>query len=111
MTNPYTEDELANGVVILRFEDYVDQVRGPEHDQHMFDLVDHHETVVCDLTSCVEMVSRWLKLLSLMSDRARDAGKSVVLVGVSESIRRSSDWLGLIDCFTLTDTVDEAVNS
>jgi anti-anti-sigma regulatory factor len=77
----------------------------------VFNLVDHHEKVICDLTNCVEMVSRWLKLLSLMSDRASDAGKSVVLVGASESIRRSSDWLGLSDCFTLAETIDEAVNS
>jgi anti-anti-sigma regulatory factor len=111
MTNPYTEDELENGVVVLRFEEYVDQVRGPENDQHVFNLVDRHEKVVCDLTSCVEIVSRWLKLLSLMSDRASDAGKSVVLVGVRESIRRSSDWLGLSDCFTLAETIDEAVDS
>jgi anti-anti-sigma regulatory factor len=109
MTDAYIEEITDDGVVILRFAEYVDQVRRPVDDTHLFDLVDRHEQVICDLSNCVEMVSRWLKLLSLMSDRARDAGKQVVLVGVRESILRSSDWLGVRDDFTLAPTVDEAL--
>lgn len=110
MNTAYTEQVAAPGVVILRFVAYVDQLRRPSDDQHVYDLVDRHEKVICDLTDCVEIVSRWLKLLALMSDRARDAGKGVVLVGVGASIRRSSDWLGLSDGLTLVDTIAEALD-
>lgn len=109
MTQAYETSEPEGGVVILRFVEYVDQLRRPADDERAFALVDRHEVVVCDLSNCVEIVSRWLKLLARMSDRAHDAGKRVVLVGVSDAIRRSSDWLGLSDDLELFETLEAAL--
>jgi anti-anti-sigma regulatory factor len=109
MTQAYEISEPRDGVVILRFAAYVDQLRRPADDERAFALVDRHEVVVCDLSESVEVVSRWLKLLARMSDRARDAGKRVVLVGVRDGIRRSSDWLGLSEDLELFDTKEAAL--
>ncbi|NOY89822.1 MAG: hypothetical protein GXP55_01340 [Deltaproteobacteria bacterium] len=104
----YQIEKHESGVV-LRFPEYVDELRGQADDDEAFSLVDEHERIVIDLSISVEVVSRWLKLFHRMAIRARNAGKQVFLVGASKSIRETADFLALDGSWETADTSDEAL--
>ena len=104
----YEIEQREDGVV-LRFPEYVDELRTQADDDEAFNLVDEHERIVIELSNSIEVVSRWLKLFHRMAIRAKSAGKQVFLVGASESIRESADFLALNDCWETAETSEEAL--
>lgn len=104
----YTVEEHPNGVV-LRFPEYVDGLRSQADDDDAFAIVDESERIIIDLSDSVEVVSRWLKLFNRMAIRAKNAGKTMFVVGASESIMQSADFLALKDSWETAATAEEAL--
>lgn len=103
------EIHWRDDVAIMVCPEYLDDPRREDDEKKLLSLVDRNETVVCDVTRSVEIVSRWLKFLCRMSERSAASGKRFVLVGVQESVRSSADYLGISDRFQHRDSIDEAL--
>lgn len=99
-----------DGVPILECPEYLDDLRREDDEKKLLALVDANDRVVCDVSQSVEIVSRWLKFLCRLSERATAAGKKFVLVGIQDEVRESADYLGIAECFDHEESVDEALS-
>ena len=104
---PYTV-QPANGEVVIVFVEYVDHERTPEYDRELDDLVERHTLVICDISKSKKVTSDWLRFLRRLTVKADNMGKRLVLVGMRDNVRESSDVLGLADDLELCPTLEEA---
>ncbi len=106
----FEEQSPRQGVLLVKLPERLRLPRSPTLDEYCYRWIDDNETVVIDASGTLSIVTRWLKFICILSERAKAAGKALVLVGISEDIRKSADYLALDGCFTHADSVDEALS-
>lgn len=102
------EIRRGEGAVIMVCPEYLDDPRRQDDEQRLLALIDGNDVVVCDASPAAEIVSRWLKFLGRLSERAAAAGKRFVLAGAQEAVLDSADYIGIKDRFVRADSVEAA---
>ncbi len=92
---PFKAEPADEKRVIVRFASTCDQVRTKEQDDALSDLIERYDAVACDVSATDSISSDWLRWLSLLTGRARRAGKTMALVGANENMRDTAEVLGL----------------
>ena len=103
---PFHVDEIDAERAVVRFAEYVDHRRTAHRDDELKKAMRQHNKLACDVTSTVEIDSDWLALLADIGVEAKQAGKRVGIVGLSKTLRKSADVLGLT-VLEHYDSVDE----
>lgn len=92
---PFRIDRVDDARVIVRFAEYVDHRRTRNWEEQLEKALREYRKIACDVRHSETIDSDWLTLLEELSLEARDAGKRFVLVGLSETLRKSADIVGL----------------
>jgi anti-anti-sigma regulatory factor len=92
---PFRVEQEGDERAVIRFAEYVDHRRTAELEEKLTTTIRHHQRTACDLRSTIEIDSDWLALLAQLTIEARAAGKRLGLVGLSDTLKRSADVLGL----------------
>jgi anti-anti-sigma regulatory factor len=92
---PYVVEHLDERRAVVRFAEYVDHRRTRDLEAKLEEVVRAHQRVACDVSACETIDSDWLTLIFDLSVEARQSGKRLALVGLSEVLKKSADILGL----------------
>lgn len=104
---PYKVAEKNGDRAVVQFAEYVDHRRTPELEKELLATMRAHRQTACDFTSTVEVDSDWLALLAQITLEARASGKRVGLVGLSDTLKKSADVVGLKKKLDLFDTIED----
>lgn len=97
----------ANNRVTVVFAAQCHQARTKKHETEMADLVERFDAVACDLTGTDAIASEWLRWLARLTKRAQRTGKTLALVGMRESVRKTTDDIALRNDLVVVNTVNE----
>lgn len=97
----------TNSRVTVVFAAQCHQARTKMHEAELADLVEHFDAVACDLTGTDAIASEWLRWLARLTKRAQQTGKTLALVGMQESVRRTTDDIALRNDLVVVDRINE----
>lgn len=94
---------------VVKFPEYADAARTDTEDHKLTALVKQNQVVVYDLSECKEMDHPWVRLLTVLTVRAKEKGKLVAIVGAGEGPKRTADYIGHLNHWRLFESVDQVV--
>lgn len=109
MTTPYEIEHIDAERAVVRFAaGDVTEYRTPEQTQELLDLVDSRSKIAIDFSASSLVPSHWLRQIERMRVRAAAAGKEVVIVGASATIRKTADAIKLDQVSRWCSSLEEA---
>jgi anti-anti-sigma regulatory factor len=106
----YTVEERGDDAVVA-FPEFADARRTVEDERILRSLVLSKRRVVFDLTRCQIVDTPWLRLMTVLSKEADNAGRFVAIAGASDETKNSTDYLGQRKYLHLYDGVEDALKS
>lgn len=103
---PFAVEAIGDNRAVVRFAQICDHERTEELRTQLFDLVANMSQIVCDLSQTETIVSGWLRLLETLTDRAESSGKRFVLAGVRDTVKATSDLIGVGKRLVIAESVE-----
>ncbi len=108
---PFQADTVDDRRAVLVFNEIVDQYRTPSLVSELRGYVQQYEAVAFDVSASEDIQSPWLRLFAELSEEAKEAGKSLSLVGMKSVLLRRADLLGVKESLRLCTSLEEAWKS
>ena len=98
-------------IVIITVEGSIDSKTAGDLQMQILGKVSETNNVLLDLYKVDFVSSAGLRVLLLIYRQIKSKNGKVILVGVSDEIRDVMSMTGFINFFSITDTIDNALNS
>lgn len=98
-----------NNVCILALEGDIDANSAPDISSQVLTITESESKILMDLTKVAYMSSAGLRMLLKLYRTINNDGKKLVLVGLSEDIKDTMEVTGFLPFFTISPTVEEAL--
>ena len=101
----------SENIVIITVEGSIDSKTAGHLQSQILGKVSETNNVLLDLYKVDFVSSAGLRVLLLIYRQIKSKNGKVILVGVSDEIRDVMAMTGFINFFSITDTIDNALNS
>ena len=101
----------SENIVIITVEGSIDSKTAGDLQSQILGKVSETNNVLLDLSKVDFVSSAGLRMLLMIYRQIKSKNGKVILVGVSDEIRDVMSMTGFINFFSITDTIDSALNS
>lgn len=96
------------GWAIVTVAEFCNQPRTAVQEQFLESLVKSHYTrIAVDLSKTIMMTTTWFRIWARLTAQAKTMGKLVGLVGLSPTLKRTSDFIGVSKVLEVFERIDE----